>query len=62
MYHAEADLLPDNEKGILAIRLHHLANRTGGDVIRHLCDELNATETVFPNLRLSCEVVSSKNP
>lgn len=64
IYRAEADLLPDNEKGTLTVRLHHLANRNSDDVIRHLCNELNATETVFPgtNLRLFYELVSLKNP
>ena len=60
----EADLLPDHDKGVLTIRLHHLANRTSDDAIGRLCDELNATETIFPgtNLRLFYELVSSKNP
>lgn len=64
IYRTEADLLPDHEKGILTIRLHHLANRNSDDAIRHLCDELNSTETIFPgtNLRLFYELVSSKNP
>ena len=64
IYRTEADLLPDHEKGMLTIRLHHLANRTSDDAIHYLCDELNATETIFPgtNLRLFYELVSSKNP
>lgn len=64
LYNTDADLLPDHEKGTLTIKLQHLANRTSDDAIRHLCGELNATETVFPgtDLRLFYELVSSKNP
>ena len=64
IYRTEADLLPDNEKGTLTIRLHHLANCSGDEAVRHLCEELNATDTVFPgtNLRMVYELVSSKNP
>ena len=64
MSRTEADLLPDHEKGILTVRLHHLANRSSDDAIRHLCDELNATGTIFPgtNLRMFYELISSKYP
>lgn len=60
VYRTEADLLPDHEKGILTVRLHHLANRSSDDAICYLCDELNATETVFPGtkLRIFYELVS----
>lgn len=60
IYAAEADILPDLPKGILTVRLHHLANRSSADVIHHLCSELNSTETVFPgtNLRLNYKLVS----
>ena len=54
LYTTEADLLPDTEAGTLTVRLHHGANGATNQVIEKLCDELNATETVFPrtNLRL----------
>jgi hypothetical protein len=60
LYAAEADILPDPALGTLTVRLHHLANRGSGEVLRHLCSELNSTETVFPgtNLRLNYELVS----
>jgi hypothetical protein len=63
IYRTEADLLPDEGKGILTVRLHHLANRSTDEAIGYLCDELNATETVFPgtNLRMVYELVSSQN-
>jgi hypothetical protein len=64
VYCNEADLLPDHTAGTLTVRLHHLANRSSDLAIRHLCDELNATETVFPetNLRLIFELGSAENP
>jgi hypothetical protein len=63
VYCNEADLLPDYANGTLTVRLHHLANRSSDLAIRHLCDELTATETVFPetNLRLIYELGSNEN-
>ena len=54
LYATEADLLPDPNVGTLTVRLHHLANASSDQAIEKLCEELNATETVFPrtNLRL----------
>ena len=54
LYKTDAELLPDEEKGTLTVRLHHMANRCADTLIDKLCDELNATETQFPgtNLRL----------
>ncbi|MGH8523963.1 MAG: putative transposase [Gammaproteobacteria bacterium] len=63
-YSTEVDLLPNEQEGTLTVRLHHLANHSSDDAIRHLCTELNATETTFPgtNLRLLYELVSAQNP
>jgi hypothetical protein len=54
LYTNEADLLPDPGAGTLTVRLHHSANAATDQAIEKLCEELNATETVFPrtNLRL----------
>jgi hypothetical protein len=64
LYSTEADLVPDEGEGTLTVRLHHLANRAADEAVRHLCADLNSTETLFPgtNLRLVYEMVSSKNP
>ena len=61
LYTTEADLLPDPETGTLTVRLHHCANAATDQVIEKLCEELNATETVFPrtNLRLVLKLGSS---
>jgi len=64
LYQQEADLVPNEEAGTLTVRLHHMGNRAHDEVVRHLCAELNETETLFPgsNLRLVYELVSGKNP
>jgi transposase-like protein len=58
LFQTEADIHPDVSCGRLTVRLHHSANRAHDEVIRHLCDTLNATETIFPetNLRLIYEL------
>ena len=52
IYSTEADLLPDYEQQILTLRLHHSARSSTDNVLRSLCDQLNATETCFPNTNL----------
>jgi len=61
LYTTEADLLPDPEAGTLTVRLHHSANVATDQVIEKLCEELNATETIFPrtNLRLVLKLGST---
>jgi hypothetical protein len=60
IYSTEADLIPNAQKKTLTVRLHHLANRSSDIAIRHLCADLNDTETIFPDtdLRLIYELVS----
>jgi hypothetical protein len=52
LYTTEADLLPDPDAGTLTVRLHHSANAAIDRAIAQLCEELNATETVFPRTKL----------
>ena len=61
LYTTEADLLPDPEAGTLTVRLHHAANPATDQAIEKLCEELNATETIFPrtNLRLVLKLGST---
>jgi len=63
IYNTEVDMVPDMEAKTLTIRLHPLANNSSDQAVRHLCEELNRTETVFPGtkLRLIYELVSSQN-
>ena len=64
IYSTEADLFPDGKAGTLTVRLHKMATRSHDESVNHLCDELNATETVYPgtNLRMVYELVSSRTP
>jgi prepilin-type processing-associated H-X9-DG protein len=61
LYRTEADLIPNPENNTLTVRLHPLTANVHDQAIRHLCDELNASETLFPatNLRLTYEIIGS---
>ena len=61
IFDTEVDLIPDLLEHTLTVKLHHLTQRAHDDVIRHLCDELNATESLFPgtDLRLIYKLGSS---
>jgi len=60
LYSTEVDLLPNPER-----KIRYSPCACSADAaIRHLCAEINATETLFPGteLRLIYELVSSQNP
>jgi hypothetical protein len=61
IYNTEVDLLPDLEAKTLTVRLHHLTQAAHDAAVRYLCEELTATETVFPgtDLRLVYKLGSS---
>ena len=52
IYDTEVDLVPDLGNKILTVRLHHLTHAAHDDAVRHLCDQLNATATIFPDTEL----------
>jgi len=60
IFHNEVDLAPDLQAKTLTVRLHHLAQNAHDVAVGHLCDQLNATETIFPgtDLRLVYELGS----
>ncbi|MEE8059565.1 MAG: hypothetical protein V3T17_17285 [Pseudomonadales bacterium] len=60
IYSTEVDIFVDNEAKSLTVQLHHLANRMSSQVVQQLCEELTATETVFPGtaLRIIYKMVS----
>ena len=64
IYATEADLLPNEANQTLTVSLHHIANHCSAAAIRHLCAELNSTETLFPgtNIRLIYKLVSDDAP
>jgi hypothetical protein len=52
LHATEADILPDYANKSLTVRLHRSARAHTDVVIAKLCDELSATETVFPRTEL----------
>jgi hypothetical protein len=52
IYNSEIDLVSDLQANTLTVRLHHLTQAAHDDVARHLCDQLNETETLFPDTQL----------
>ncbi|MCX6629693.1 MAG: hypothetical protein NTW28_18910 [Candidatus Solibacter sp.] len=52
VHHTEADLIPDPEAKTLTVCLHHLTQAAHDTAVRYLCEELTATETVFPGTDL----------
>ena len=60
IFRNEVDLVPDLFAKTLTVRLHHLAQNAHDVAARHLCVQLNATETIFPgtDLRLVYEIGS----
>ena len=52
IYATEADLIPDADHKTLTVRLHHLTQAAHDQALVRLCDELNATETIFPGTDL----------
>ena len=61
VFKTEADIKPDYENNILEISLHHLTNRASDKIIQKLCEQINKTETIYPdtNLRLVVKLGSS---
>ncbi len=52
IYDTEVDLIPDLAAKTLTVRLHHLTQAAHDQAVRHLCEQLNATETSFPGTDL----------
>jgi hypothetical protein len=52
LYGSEADLIPNEAAGTLTVRLHYPANAMLAGAVQKLCEELTATETVFPTTKL----------
>jgi hypothetical protein len=53
LYTSEANLKPDREAGTLTVELHSLATPKANEILRHLCAELNATKTTYPDTNLT---------
>jgi transposase len=59
---SDADIYPDQAAGLLAVRIHTLANPRSNRAIQHLLDHLNAAEFTYPgtNLRLTYSLSASQ--
>ena len=64
IYDTEVDLIPDLDNQTLTVRLHHLTQAAHDEAVRYLCDQLNATATIFPGteLRLVYQLGASQIP
>ena len=60
LYSNEVNIFPNEKENTLTVELHHFVNRKDDFSITHLCDELNATKTIFPgtNMKLIYKLVS----
>ena len=52
IYDTEVDLIPDLKAKTLTVRLHHLTQAAHDHAVRYPCEELTATETIFPGTDL----------
>ena len=61
LFRSTVDLAPDLAQKILTVRLHRLSTAAHDAALAHLCEELTATETLFPgtDLRLVFSPVGS---
>ena len=64
IFQTDADLEPDEEKGILKVRLHNMTNPRNNQQVEKLCQILNSSHTEFPGskLRLVYDLVSKQIP
>ena len=44
--------MPDEQEGVLRVRLHGLANPRSNAAVGHLCEALNETAIRYPGTRL----------
>lgn len=52
IYDTECDLIPDLQACTLTVQLHHLTQPAHDQILTHLCDQMNETETIFPDTQL----------
>ena len=52
VFNTEADIKPDYENNILEISIHHMTNKVSDKIIQKLCEQINKTETIYPDTNL----------
>ena len=63
IFESAMDLRPDLKNKTLTIRLHRLTTAAHDGALHHLCEELTATETIYPgtDLRMIYEVIGERH-
>ena len=61
LYSADADIEPDYSNHILKVNLHRTNHWADDDILLYLCEQLNDTQTVFPDTKFTIryELLSS---
>jgi hypothetical protein len=61
LFRTEVDLIPDQQNKAPSVCLHPVTTQARHEVVRHICEDLTATESVFPgtDLRLIYEISGS---
>ena len=61
LYSADADIETDNVNNALIVKIHNTNHWAEDKILQNLCDNLNETQTVFPdtNLTLKFKLVTS---
>ena len=52
MLSSNADLQPDYQNNLLTVTIHSQPTQRANKALKHLCEELNQTETNYPNTNL----------
>ena len=61
LYSSDADIETDNVNKILTVKIHNTNHWADDKILQYLCDNLNETQTVFPdtNLTIQYKLVTS---
>lgn len=61
IFESAVDISPDQEKKTLTVAFHRLSTQAHDEVLKHLCAELAAAETLFPGteLRLNFQLIGT---
>jgi len=61
LFRTKVDLVPDQQNKTLTVHLHPMSTQAHDEIVRHICAEITAAETVFPgtDLRLIYEISGS---
>ncbi|MFP4029517.1 MAG: putative transposase [Candidatus Brocadiia bacterium] len=55
LYRSPADIIPDSDRGVLRVQIHHMASPRANRAISQLLKNLNETETAYPGTDFTLE-------